>query len=76
MRPQLEAVEALLAESEQRALDLPHRTHYLLLAQSLGRHLVAAYRAWIAQVEHELSDARPIPRASNGQDASRASRTP
>ncbi|MCA1700576.1 MAG: PadR family transcriptional regulator [Actinobacteria bacterium] len=59
MRPQLEAVEALLAESEQRALDLPHRTHYLLLAQSLGRHLVAAYRAWIDQVERELSTADP-----------------
>jgi DNA-binding PadR family transcriptional regulator len=71
MRPQLDAVDALLAESEQRALDLPHRTPYLLLAQSLGRHLVAAYRAWIDQVEHELSDARPIPRAANGQHASR-----
>lgn len=59
MRPQLEAVEALLAESEQRALDLPHRTHYLLLAQSLGRHLVAAYHAWIDQVERELPDAHP-----------------
>jgi DNA-binding PadR family transcriptional regulator len=59
MRPQLEAVEALLAESEQRALELPHRTRYLLLAQSLGRHLVAAYRAWIDQVERELSNADP-----------------
>jgi len=44
MRPQLEAVEALLAEPEQRALELPHRTRHLLLAQSLGRHLIAAYR--------------------------------
>ncbi len=59
MRPQLEAIETLLAESEQGALDLPHRTHYLLLTQSLGRHLLAAYRAWIDQVERELSDADP-----------------
>ena len=76
MRPQLEAVEALLVESEQRALDLPHRTHYLLLAQSLGRHLIAAYRAWIDQVERELSDDRAIPPAANWQDASRVRRTP
>ena len=43
---------------------------------SLGRRLVAAHRAWIAQVEDEASDARPIPRTSDGQDASRVSRTP
>jgi DNA-binding PadR family transcriptional regulator len=55
MRPQLEAVEDLLAESEERALELPHRTRHLLLAQSLGRHLVAAYRTWIDEVERELS---------------------
>ena len=56
MRPQLEAVEALLAESEQRALQLPDRTRYLLLVQSLGRHLIAGYRAWIDEVERELCD--------------------
>jgi DNA-binding PadR family transcriptional regulator len=67
MRAELDAVDALLAESEQRALDLPHRTRYLLLAQSLGRHLVGAYRAWIDQVEHELSDAPPIPRGRTGR---------
>ncbi len=68
MRPQLEAIEALLAESEQRALDLPHRTHYLLLAQSLGRHLVAAYHAWIDQVEHQLTNAHPTQQHRTGQD--------
>jgi PadR family transcriptional regulator, regulatory protein AphA len=72
MRADLDAVEALLAESEQRALDLPQRTRYLLLAQSLGRHLVEAYRAWIDQVEHELAPARRTSRATNGPDASRA----
>jgi DNA-binding PadR family transcriptional regulator len=62
MRAQLDQVEALLAESEQRATALPHRERYLLLAQSLGRHVVNAYRAWIDEVEHELSRApRPRP---------------
>jgi DNA-binding PadR family transcriptional regulator len=55
MRPQLDAIDALLAESEQRATSLPHRERHLLLAQSLGRRLVAAYRAWIDEVENELN---------------------
>jgi hypothetical protein len=55
MRAQLDEVERLLAESEQRATTLPHRTRYLLLAQSLGRHLVGAYRKWLDEVERELS---------------------
>jgi hypothetical protein len=55
MRPQLDAVEALLAESEASATGLPHRERHLLLAQSLGRHLVDAYRAWIDEVERELA---------------------
>jgi PadR family transcriptional regulator, regulatory protein AphA len=54
MRPRLDEVEALLAESEQRAVALPHLERHLLLAQSLGRHLVNAYRAWIDEVETEL----------------------
>lgn len=57
MRPQLDAVEALLAESEGRATGLPHRERYLLLTQSLGRHLVEAYRSWIDEVEGELAPA-------------------
>jgi DNA-binding PadR family transcriptional regulator len=59
MRPELDAVEALLAQSEHSAIGLPHRTRYLLLAQSLGRHLVTAYRAWIDEVERELDNAEP-----------------
>lgn len=55
MRSELDAVEALLAESERSAEGLPHRTRYLLLTQSLGRHLVGAYRAWIDEVEIELA---------------------
>lgn len=55
MRPRLDAVDALLAESEERATTLPHRERHLLLAQSLGRHIVDAYRDWIDEVERELS---------------------
>jgi PadR family transcriptional regulator, regulatory protein AphA len=54
MRPALDRVDELLAESEQRAADLPHRERYLLLTQSLGRRLVCAYRDWIDEVEREL----------------------
>ena len=60
MRPQLDHVERLLGESERRAADLPHRTRHLLLAQSLGRHIVDAYRGWIDEVERELG-AQPPP---------------
>jgi DNA-binding PadR family transcriptional regulator len=56
MRPQLDAVEELLGESERSATGLPHRERYLMLAQSLGRHLVGAYRDWIDEVERELGD--------------------
>jgi DNA-binding PadR family transcriptional regulator len=59
MRPELERVEALLAESERRAADLRHRTRYLLLTQSLGRHLVGAYRDWIDEVERALAPDAP-----------------
>jgi DNA-binding PadR family transcriptional regulator len=58
MRPELDAVEALLAESEQRAAGLPHRERHLMLAQGLGRRLVDAYRLWIDEVERELSPKR------------------
>lgn len=54
MRPELDRVEALLAESERRAASLPHRERHLLLAQSLGRRIVNAYRDWIDEVEREL----------------------
>jgi DNA-binding PadR family transcriptional regulator len=54
MRPELDRVEALLAESEERAAALPHRERHLLLAQSLGHRIVDAYRDWIDEVEREL----------------------
>lgn len=54
MRPRLDEIEALLAESERRASTLPHRERHLLLAQSLGRHILAAYRDWLDEVEREL----------------------
>jgi DNA-binding PadR family transcriptional regulator len=55
MRSELDAVDALLAESEERAAGLPHRERHLRLAQSLGRHVVQAYRDWVDEVERELS---------------------
>ncbi len=55
MRDELDRVDALLSESEQRAATLPHRTRHLMLAQSLGHHIVAAYRTWIDEVERELA---------------------
>jgi DNA-binding PadR family transcriptional regulator len=55
MRPELDRVNALLEESERSAEALPHRRRHLLLAQSLGRHIVSAYREWIEEVERELS---------------------
>ncbi len=66
MRPQLDDVEALLIESEHSAHALPHRKRYLMLAQSLGRHLVDAYRVWIDEVEHELSRESPPARSRRG----------
>jgi hypothetical protein len=58
MRPELDKVDALLAESEMRAASLPHRELHLILAQSLGRRLVDAYRSWIDDVETQLSQSR------------------
>jgi DNA-binding PadR family transcriptional regulator len=55
MRPQLDRVDELLAESEERARDHPHREPYLHLVQSLGHHLVRAYRDWVDEVEETLA---------------------
>jgi DNA-binding PadR family transcriptional regulator len=55
MRPQLDAILELLAESERSATNLPHRERYLMLVQSLGRHIIGAYRDWIDEVERELA---------------------
>jgi DNA-binding PadR family transcriptional regulator len=57
MRPELDKVDELLAESEQRAASLPHRERHLMLTQSLGRRLVDAYRQWIDDVETQLAHA-------------------
>lgn len=67
MRAQLDEVDDLLAESERRAASLAHRERYLLLAQSLGHHLVQAYRTWIDEVERELTDP-PADAAPRGSD--------
>jgi PadR family transcriptional regulator AphA len=51
---EIAALEALRDESEARAATLPGRERYLRLVGSLGRHLLAAHRAWLAEVEAEL----------------------
>jgi DNA-binding PadR family transcriptional regulator len=56
MRDELDRVDDLLAESERKAAGLPHRERHLLLAQGLGRRIVAAYRDWIDEVERELAE--------------------
>ena len=70
MRPQLDQVEQLLVESEARASTLPHRERHLMLAQSLGRRLVDAYRSWIDEVEAELSRGPDANQASCGRPPS------
>lgn len=51
---ELDTVAAGLDEAEVYAATLPHRERYLRLVHSLGRHLVGAQRAWLAEVEREL----------------------
>jgi DNA-binding PadR family transcriptional regulator len=56
MRDELDRYDALIA----RSLDgiderLPHRARYLRLDYSLAQRLVDAHRAWIDDVERELS---------------------
>jgi PadR family transcriptional regulator, regulatory protein AphA len=54
LHAELDAVSAGLDDAERFAATLPQRERYLRLVHSLGRHLVAAHRAWLTEVEHEL----------------------
>lgn len=62
LRADLDELEVLLAEPRRHAHELPHRTRYLRLVDSLGRRMIEAQREWLAEVEAELgSDAGPAP---------------
>lgn len=54
MRAELDDLEALLAEGESRAPEVPHRERYLRLSFSLARRLIDAHREWLEDVEREL----------------------
>jgi DNA-binding PadR family transcriptional regulator len=55
LRPELDRLEASLADSEQAAHKIPDRTRYLLLSHRLARRLIHAHRDWIDEIERELS---------------------
>jgi DNA-binding PadR family transcriptional regulator len=54
MRDELDELEALVAEGEANAAEVPHRERYLRLSFSLARKLLAAHREWVAEIEAEL----------------------
>ena len=54
MRAELDELEALVAEGEAMATQIPHRERYLRLSFSLARKLLAAHREWIDEIEREL----------------------
>ncbi|GAC1436970.1 MAG: hypothetical protein NVSMB51_09500 [Solirubrobacteraceae bacterium] len=54
LHDELDEVSAGLTEAEAYAATLPDRMRYLRLVHSLGRHMIAAQRAWLAEVEREL----------------------
>ena len=54
MRPELDRLDALIAEMDASAANVPHRTRYLRLNQAYARRLVALHRDWIGEVEREL----------------------
>lgn len=56
MRTELDELEGIVAEGEAMATQLPHRERYLRLSFSLARKLLAAHRAWVAEIEQELGD--------------------
>ena len=54
MLPELERLEALVADMDAQADRVPHRTRYLRLNHAYARKLVALHREWVAAVENEL----------------------
>lgn len=63
MLPEIEELEATLAEVVERAATVPHRARYLLLSHAWARRMLEMHRAWIAEVEAALATPqRPAPR--------------
>ena len=54
MRAEIAELRAGLAEGEERAPAIPHRTKYLLLSHGLARRFIDAYERWLEDVEREL----------------------
>jgi DNA-binding PadR family transcriptional regulator len=67
MRAEIDEQTRLLAESEAREQQFPHRRVQLALLHSLARRLLAAHLEWIDEVERELTrpsaSARPQARS-------------
>jgi DNA-binding PadR family transcriptional regulator len=55
LRTELDRLDRLMDESEERAHSLPHRERYLLLQISLIRRTIQAHRDWLDEVERTLS---------------------
>jgi DNA-binding PadR family transcriptional regulator len=55
LRAELDELDALMDETEQRAPDVPRREPYLLINHRLARRLIAAHRAWVDEVEAGLA---------------------
>jgi PadR family transcriptional regulator, regulatory protein AphA len=55
LRAELDELDALIDEAEQRAAGVPHRRRYLMINHRLARRLIAAHRAWVEEVEAELA---------------------
>src|SRR5688572_12547979 len=51
MRPELDRMEALLAEMEEQAPHVRHRARYLRLMHAHARRTIDEYRRWIDEVE-------------------------
>jgi PadR family transcriptional regulator AphA len=54
LRDHLDRLDELVDEMQAGEALLPHKRRNLALAHSLPRHVIAAYRDWIEQVEAEL----------------------
>ncbi len=57
LREALDAADRAADVNERQAAGLPHRERVLLINHRLVRRLIAAHRAWLAEVEEELGDA-------------------
>jgi PadR family transcriptional regulator, regulatory protein AphA len=56
MREELDQLSRQVAEAEESARTLPHRSHYLLMVTAFLRGLLALHRELIERVERELRE--------------------